>query len=338
MSSWPSGSTGRTGGPPRQAGARRPWCWSVHRHRWNQWCPRRPSRRASPWCWPNPRCRGVTSPGWPTDWCSRAGRPIPARARPTCSLADSLAAAGRDSSVVIEDQFSRVLAYLGSNEVVDPVRSLTILGDHRPSGRELFDDEGCPAASPPPTSPCSEPSTAHGFRGRILIAVRRAGSSWLAVGRDRRPVRLRARPNPRAGAPPPAPAALAAAPTSNVRSSPTWSRVERGYRRRPGADRQLGLRSDGPCGSSRCRRTSRTSGTPPSCWRSRASRRASAGPGRAAVPCSQHRLHPCSPPGKRPRGTPATGGRRCAVAAPRLELGAGIGGPADAPVLPTSRP
>jgi hypothetical protein len=101
------------------------------------------------------------------------------------ALADTLAAALRDSSVVIEDQLSRVLAYSSSDDVVDTVRSQTILGRRLPDRvRELFAERGVfrhLAASDEPMF--VEPSTAHGFGGRMVIAVRAGrellGSLWV---------------------------------------------------------------------------------------------------------------------------------------------------------------
>lgn len=100
------------------------------------------------------------------------------------ALADTLAAALRDSSVVIEDQLSRVLAYSSSDDVVDTVRSQTILGRRLPDRvRELFAERGVfrhLAASDEPLF--VEPSAAHGFGGRMVIAVRAGrellGSLW----------------------------------------------------------------------------------------------------------------------------------------------------------------
>ena len=101
------------------------------------------------------------------------------------ALADTLAAALRDSSVVIEDQLSRVLAYSSSDDVVDTVRSQTILGRRLPDRvRELFAERGVfrhLAASDEPLF--VEPSAAHGFGGRMVIAVRAGrellGSLWV---------------------------------------------------------------------------------------------------------------------------------------------------------------
>jgi hypothetical protein len=104
------------------------------------------------------------------------------------ALVDTLAAALRDSSVVIEDPLSRVLAYSSSDDVVDTVRSQTILGRRPPERvRELFADRGVfrhLAVSDEPLF--VEPSAAHGFDGRMVIAVRAGrellGSLWVETG------------------------------------------------------------------------------------------------------------------------------------------------------------
>ena len=145
------------------------------------------------------------------------------------ALADTLAAALGDSSVVIEDQLSRVLAYSSSDEVVDTVRSQTILGRRLPDRvRELFAERGVfrhLAASDEPLF--VEPSRGHGFGGRMVVAVR-AGRELLglAVGRDRRALRRRAPPASSRTAHGPRRCTCCArgpAPTWNARWSPTWS-------------------------------------------------------------------------------------------------------------------
>lgn len=100
------------------------------------------------------------------------------------ALADTLAAALRNSSVVIEDQVSRVLAYSSSDDVADAVRSRTILGRRVPDAvRELLAGRGVfrhLASSDEPLF--VEPSPDHGFGGRMVIAVRAGrellGSLW----------------------------------------------------------------------------------------------------------------------------------------------------------------
>lgn len=104
------------------------------------------------------------------------------------ALADTLAAALGGSSVVIEDQLSRVLAYSSSDDVVDAVRSRTILGRRTPDPvREVFAARGVfghLAASDEPLF--VEPSSAHGFGGRMVVAVRAGrellGSLWVETG------------------------------------------------------------------------------------------------------------------------------------------------------------
>ena len=111
------------------------------------------------------------------------------------ALADTLAAALRDSSVVIEDQLSRVLAYSSSDEVVDAVRSQTILGRRMPDRvREVFAERGVfghLAASDEPLF--VEPSPDHGFGGRMVVAVRAGrellGSLWVETAAPSTPPR-----------------------------------------------------------------------------------------------------------------------------------------------------
>ena len=311
------------GGPPGRAGAGGRRCWSAPRHRSNRRCPRRPSTRASPWCWPTPRCRGATSPGLAYGLVLE-GRETESGRGPTdlFALADTLAAALGDSSVVIEDQLSRVLAYSSSDEVVDAVRSQTILGRRLPDRvRELFAERGVfrhLAASDEPLF--VEPSPAHGFGGRMVVAVR-AGRELLglAVGRDRRPLRRRAQPGPRGRR-----TDRSAAPAALARQ------------RRPGASG--GVRPGHPPDREDRRRPDHDQ--PARTAPARTARRGAAGPrrGRAArrrpadlrarhdglrlvpagpqCPVRQHRLHPAARRGRHGRGPRATGWRRCAPVSP----------------------
>lgn len=113
------------------------------------------------------------------------------------ALADTLAAALRGSSVVIEDQLSRVLAYSSSDDGVDAVRARTILGRRLPDTvRELFAARGVfrhLAASDEPLF--VEPSPAHGLGGRMVIAVRAGrellGSLWVETATAFEPARRR---------------------------------------------------------------------------------------------------------------------------------------------------
>ncbi|MDD7941550.1 helix-turn-helix domain-containing protein [Actinomycetospora lutea] len=104
------------------------------------------------------------------------------------ALADTLAAALDGTSVMIEDQLSRVLAYSSSDGAVDAVRSQTILGRRLPDrARAVFAERGVfrhLAASDAPLF--VEPSPADGFGGRMVVAVRAGrellGSLWAETG------------------------------------------------------------------------------------------------------------------------------------------------------------
>ncbi|PVZ05347.1 PucR family transcriptional regulator [Actinomycetospora cinnamomea] len=104
------------------------------------------------------------------------------------ALADAIAADLGGCSVVIEDELSRLLAYSRSDDTadaVDAVRSQTILGRRLPDRvRTLFTERGVfrhLAGSDEPVFVV--PSPAHGFGGRMVIAVRAGrqllGSIWV---------------------------------------------------------------------------------------------------------------------------------------------------------------
>lgn len=104
------------------------------------------------------------------------------------ALADTLAAALGDSSVVIEDQLSRVLAYSRSDDAVDAVRSQTILGRRPPDRvRQVFAERGVFGHLAGSDDPLFvEPSPPHGLGGRMVVAVRAGrellGSLWVETG------------------------------------------------------------------------------------------------------------------------------------------------------------
>jgi hypothetical protein len=103
------------------------------------------------------------------------------------ALADSLAAAA-GGAVVIEDQLCRVLAYSNLESESDQVRLETIMGRRPPeSVRTLFEARGVYRHLAVSDEPLFvEPDVARGFRGRVAIAIRAGrellGSLWVETG------------------------------------------------------------------------------------------------------------------------------------------------------------
>ena len=104
------------------------------------------------------------------------------------ALADSLADA-LGSTVTIEDQLSRVLAYSSLQHGADQVRLETILGRRVPErARELFDRRGVFAHLAESDEPLFvEAAPEHGLAGRMVVAVRAGreslGSIWVECDR-----------------------------------------------------------------------------------------------------------------------------------------------------------
>ena len=325
-SSWPSGSTRRrrrSTWPSRRA---RPSCSSAPRRRSN---PRSHDRRARGHRRRAGRPRGLVEPSHRLGLRAGPRGPRTESGRgPTdlFALADTLAAALRDSSVVIEDQLSRVLAYSSSDDVVDTVRSQTILGRRLPDRvRELFAERGVfrhLAASDEPlfVEPC------RGARLRRAHGHRRAGgrSSWALGGRECRPSTPRAAGSSRTAHGPPrcTCCARARAPIWSVSESDLVTRLIEGSATprpwSPARTARHGLRVW------HCRPTWRTSSTRRPCWPSSTSTK---GFGGLRPQCPVRVSYTLLPRGTTRSGPRVTGRVGARWFPDHVGLVAGIGGP-----------
>lgn len=235
------------------------------------------------------------------------------------ALVDTLAAALRGSSVVMEDQLSRVLAYSGSDDPVDAVRSQTILGRRLPDTvRGLFADRGVFRHLATSDEPLFvEPSPAHGFGGRMVIAVRAGrellGSLWAETATPFETERLRVLEDGARTAALHLLRSRASADLERQVESDLVTRLVEGNGDAEAMRSQLGLPPDA-LRVVRCRPTSRTSSTPESCSRSSTSPPASGGRGQAAVRCSRTPSTRCSPLAMTRSRQLASGSGRCARA------------------------